>query len=179
MQNSLLDSIQPFVYKQTFPFARTSRTAFISDIMNTVYMKAVFIEIFAQLSDFYGFTVFGLIYKIEFHINDGKGIIVAEFIPKRKLFATNTLICFFQFNKIQRIIQKISEHTKTQSRFPYLLSHSRAVFTLFYGLYISPIKQPATYLFATMHSQCFLASTKVLMSQNPTFSSIVRSCISL
>ena len=46
-------------------------------------------------------------------------------------------------------------------------------------LYISPIKQPATYLFATMHSQCFLASAKLLISQNPTFSSIVRSCISL
>ena len=76
-------------------------------------MKTVFIEIFAQLSDFYDFTVFGSVNKIEFHINDGKGIIVAEFIPKRKLFATNALICFFQFDKIQRIIQKISEHTKT------------------------------------------------------------------
>ena len=46
-------------------------------------------------------------------------------------------------------------------------------------LYISPIKQPASYLFATMHSQCFLASAKLLISQNPTFPSIVRSCISL
>ena len=46
-------------------------------------------------------------------------------------------------------------------------------------LYISPIKQPASYLFATMHSQCFLASAKLLISQNPTFSNIVRSCISL
>ena len=97
-------ALQPLVDKKAFAFARTACAALVSDVMNTVQIKAVCIEMLPKGFEVDGFAVIRLIDIIEFYVDDGESIGITELVRKGKFFAADALVCLFKFRAVQRSV---------------------------------------------------------------------------
>ena len=122
--------VQSVVYKKAFSLARTACTALVPDIVNTIQMKAVFVEMFPKRFQVDGLAILRFIDVIEFYIDDGESIKNFILILKRELFAANFLIYFFKFHAIQRIVQYIFKQPKIGFAFTFrhFVPYANAVF---------------------------------------------------